>query len=143
ERKLAIRTYALGAATVLALAAGIVAIVLLLGLREDSATNEDVEALNERIGLVQQEAESAVEAQLSEVAGEVETLQQRVSRLADEGTATDRDIQVLEGDLDDLREQLVDLEDEVERTAQAAERAEQQAAESSNQADDDAADANP
>ena len=47
DRKLGIRTYALAAGIVLALAAAAVALVFALQLQEDSATNDDLQALKD------------------------------------------------------------------------------------------------
>lgn len=115
ERKLSLRTYAIGAATVLALAAAIVAIFLLMELRDESATTDEVQALRQQLGVVQQEAVAATEEQVTEISDRLQTLEQRVSRLADEQPTFQRELRVLEDDVDDLREQVLDLEDAVQQ----------------------------
>src|SRR5688500_2241646 len=52
DRKVGVRTYAGGAAVVLALAAGIVGVVLALSAKDESATKAEVEALREEIGTI-------------------------------------------------------------------------------------------
>ena len=69
DRKLGIRTYALGAAVVLALAAGIVGVVLAVGAKDDSATKDEVRALRDQVSSVSKEASQAAQddvASLSE-----------------------------------------------------------------------------
>ena len=46
DRRLGIRTYLLGAISVLGLAAGVVAVVFVLQLKQDAATKDDVDALS-------------------------------------------------------------------------------------------------
>lgn len=110
ERKLSIRTYAIGALAVLALAAGIVAIVLAMGAEEDAATKAELQDVREQLAAVEETASQAAQE-------DVRSLTQRISGLEDEiAVATEADqsveqkISVIEDDIQDLRDQIAELE---------------------------------
>ena len=119
ERKLGIRTYALGAAVVLALAAGAVALVFALQLREDSATTEELDALRNQLGVVEEEASAAAEEQVSELVDRVGSLEQQLSRINEDQTMSQRELGVVEDEISELRDQVLDLEADVESAAAA------------------------
>ena len=56
DRKLGVRTYVIGAIAILALAAAAVALVLLVQLKRDAATKDDVDAIQGQLSGVQQSA---------------------------------------------------------------------------------------
>jgi len=110
ERKLSIRSYAIGAIAVLGLAAGIVAIVLAMGAEEDAATKADLQDVREQLAAVEETASQAAQE-------DVQSLTQRISGLEDEiAAATQGDesaeqkLTVIEDDIQDLRDQIADLE---------------------------------
>lgn len=110
ERKLSIRTYAIGALAVLGLAAGIGAIVLAMGAEEDAATKAELQDVREQLAGVEETASQAAQ-------DDVRSLTQRISDLEDEiAAATEGDqsveqkISVVEDDIQDLRDQIADLE---------------------------------
>ena len=110
DRRLGTRFYALGAATVLALAAGIVAIVLVLGVKEDSATKSDLDDLREEVAGVERSASQAAEDELSALGDRVSQLESQVQGLRSDQTATDEEISVVQDDIEDLRNDIATLE---------------------------------
>jgi polyhydroxyalkanoate synthesis regulator phasin len=110
DRRLGIRTYAIGAAAVLALAAGIVGVVLAVNAKEESATQDEVQALRSDLRAVEQEAAAAAEEQVSELVDRVGTLERQVSRLSREQTMSGRELRAFEEEIDDLRDQIADLD---------------------------------
>jgi uncharacterized protein HemX len=111
DRKVGIRTYALGAAAILALAAGIVAVVLALQNQDDTTTvRDDVQALRTQIGAVDKSASQAAEEQVQALTGRLDQLENRIKALETEGRTSDQRLQVVEDDIDDLRNQISDLE---------------------------------
>ena len=110
DRKLGTRFYALGAATVLALAAGIVGIVLVLGVKEDSATNSDLDQLREELSGVEESASEAAEEEVSALGDRVSQLESQIQSLRSDQTSTDQEISVLQDDIADLRDDISALE---------------------------------
>jgi septal ring factor EnvC (AmiA/AmiB activator) len=111
DRKLGIRTYALAAAVVLALAAGIVGLVLTLQTQDDVNTLEDeLQGLRTQLGAVDKSASQAAEEEAQALTDRMDQLESRVSGLEDDRRTSDRRMQVVEDDIDDLRTQISDLE---------------------------------
>ena len=110
DRKLAIRTYALGAAAVLALAAGVVGIVLALGAEEDAATEADIQDVREQLASVEETASQAAEEDVESISQRISDLEDRVTRFSQEQSSVDQKISVLQDDIQDLRDQISDLE---------------------------------
>ena len=110
ERRLGIRTYALAAAGALALAAGIVALVLVLQTQEDSATDEDVQALREQLDDVERAASQAAEEDVQSLADRIDEVEGRVSSLEEDQRTREQELTVIEDDINDLRDQVSELE---------------------------------
>lgn len=110
DRKLGTRFYALGAATVLALAAGIVAIVLVLGVKDDSATKADLERLRDEVAGVEQSASQAAEEEVAALGDRVSQLESQLQALRSDQTSTDQEISVLQDDIEDLRTDVSSLD---------------------------------
>jgi uncharacterized protein HemX len=110
DRKLGTRFYALGAATVLALAAGIVGIVLVLGVKEDSATDTDLDELREEVSGVEQSASEAAQEEVAALGDRVSQLESQIQSLRSDQTSTDQEISVLQDDIADLRDDVTALE---------------------------------
>ena len=88
ERRLAIRTLALGAALVLALAAGIVGVVLALGAKDDSATKTEVSALRDQVQGVQQDAAKAAQQDIASISDRLDAIEGRLNTIGgDQRTA--------------------------------------------------------
>jgi septal ring factor EnvC (AmiA/AmiB activator) len=112
DRRLSTRTYAGGAALVLALAAAIVAIVLAVDARDNSARKNEVRRLEQQLAAVAEQAGASSETQQ-----DVESLGERVDGLEDEVdglSSSDREIEkrldVIEDDIEDLRQQISELD---------------------------------
>jgi polyhydroxyalkanoate synthesis regulator phasin len=110
DRKLGIRTYALGAAVVLALAAGIVGVVLAVGAKDDSATKDEVSALRDQIQSVSEEAVSSTQSDISALGDRLDALEARLTQVAN-GQRTDQsELDVAKSDIEELRNQINDLQ---------------------------------
>lgn len=110
ERKLGVRSYAGGAGIVLALAAGIVGVVLALSAKDESATKDELRELRDQVAEVSQEASAAAEEQVGTLADRVAALEDQVSSLSGDQTTIERELEVVQDDIDDLRNQISDLE---------------------------------
>src|SRR4051812_40417252 len=75
ERRVSVLTLALGAAVVLALAAGIVGIVLAVGAKDDSATKGEVTALKDQLQSVQQDTAKAAEQDLASISDRLDAIE--------------------------------------------------------------------
>ena len=84
----------------LALAAGIVAIVLVLGVKDDSATKSDLDQLRDEVAGVEQSASQAAEDDVAALGDRVSQLESQIQSLRSDQTATDREISVLQDDID-------------------------------------------
>lgn len=110
DRRLGVRTLAGGAALVLALAAGIVGVVLANSAKEDSATKDEVSALREEIGSVGRQASRAAEDDVATLSDRIDALESRVSTIASSQRTSDSEVEVAQDDIDELRDQIADLE---------------------------------
>jgi uncharacterized protein HemX len=110
DRKLGVRTYALGAALVLALAAGIVGVVLALSAKDESATKDEVRSLRDQVEAVQQEASEAAEEDVATITDQLDALEGRVNTIAGGQRTTESELSVVQDDIDDLRNQISGLE---------------------------------
>jgi uncharacterized phage infection (PIP) family protein YhgE len=123
DRKLSVRTYALGAATVLALAAAAVAIVLILQTQEDSATKSDLRDLRGELGAVEESATEAAAEDIESVSERLGRLEDQVSSLRSDQRTGEDELSVVQDDIDDIRKQINDLERSVADAADAADAA--------------------
>ena len=113
DRKLGIRTYALGAALVLSLAAAGVGLVLVLQLRDDAATKDDIQALIEQVSAVEDSAVAAAAEDVEAVGDRITQLEQRFATLQGDQTAGEQQVTALQNDITDLEEQIATLETDV------------------------------
>lgn len=109
DRKLGVRTYAGAAAIVLALAAGIVGVVLATSAKDESATTAEVEALRDEVEAVQQESSQAVQQDIETLNGRFDDLEAKVAALGTSQRTSESEISVIQGDIDELRQQISDL----------------------------------
>ncbi len=110
DRKVGLRTYLGLAAVILALATSAVAIILAIDARDNSADNDDLNAISERVNQLETGSTSdfdatafearltAIEDQLSEADG------------ASGGGDVSERLDVLESDIEELRDQISELE---------------------------------
>ena len=117
DRKLQTRFYALGAAAVLALAAGIVAVVLALGLQDDAATKRQLEELRDQVDNATQSASDAAQDDVADLGDRVSEIESQLEALRSDQGATQREISVVQDDIADLREQIDSVEQAQEDAA--------------------------
>ena len=110
ERRVSIRTLALGAAVVLALAAGIVGVVLALQAKDESATKAEVRALRDQVEAVQQETAKATEQNVATLNDRLDALEGRVNTIAGNQRTAESELSVVQDDIDELRSQISDLQ---------------------------------
>ena len=110
ERRLTVRSLALGAAVVLALAAGIVAVVLALEAKDDSATKSEVRSLRDQVEAVQQEAAKATEQNVADITERLDALEGRVNTIAGDQRTSESELSVVQDDIDELRDQISELQ---------------------------------
>ena len=110
DRKLGVRTAALGAGVVLALAAGIVGVVLALSAKDESATKDEVRAPRDQVEAVQQEAAEAAEEDVATPTEQLDALEGRVNTIASSQRTSESELSVVQDDIDDLRNQISGLE---------------------------------
>jgi septal ring factor EnvC (AmiA/AmiB activator) len=110
ERRLGVRSLALGAAVVLALAAGIVGVVLALGAKDESATKDEVATLRDQVEAVQQEAAKAAEQDVATLTDRLDAVEGRVNTIAGGQRTAESELSVVQDDIDELRDQIADLE---------------------------------
>lgn len=112
DRRLGTRTYAGAAAMVLSLAASIVAIVLAIDARDNSAGLDDLNRVETQLAESVNQGSAAGETALNEVnalSSRLSTLEDRVDELATIGDGAVQRIEVVEDDIADLRQQISDL----------------------------------
>jgi septal ring factor EnvC (AmiA/AmiB activator) len=120
DRKLQTRFYALGAATVLALAAGIVAVVLALGVQDDSATKGELSELRDEVDNATRSASNAAEDQVSDLDERLSEIEAELESLRSDQGATNQEISVVQDDIADLRDQIDAVEQAQDDAAAAA-----------------------
>jgi septal ring factor EnvC (AmiA/AmiB activator) len=106
DRKLGVRTYVGAAIAVLALAAAAVSLVLTLSLKQDAATNDDVQSLRDQITAVQQSASQAAQKDVQALDQRLTDLEAEVSRMSSGQTTTRRELRVVQDDIKELRSQV-------------------------------------
>ena len=106
DRKLQTRFYALAAAAVLALAAGIVAVVLALGVQDDSATKAQLEELRDQVDNATQSASDAAQDDVADLDERLSEIESQLESLRSDQSATSREISVVQDDVADLRDQI-------------------------------------
>jgi len=109
DRRLGVRFYALAAAAILALASGITALVLALGLEEDSATKADVKRLRDQVAGVERSTSEAAQESAAELDERVSGLEVQLRSLRSDQSSTERELSVAQDDVADLRRQISEL----------------------------------
>lgn len=112
ERRLGTRTYAGAAALVLTLAAAIVALVMAIDSRENSATQEQVRGIERQLGLVAEDAGAFddVQGEVETLSGELDALEQQVEQFSGVERSIEDRLEVIEDDIEALRRQISDLD---------------------------------
>ena len=113
DRRLGIRTLALGLAVVLALAAGIVGVVLAKDAKDNSATKDEVASLRDQVSASTKEASQSTQDTIGEINDRIEALEGRVATIASSQRTSDSELDVAKDDIEELRGQITDLQNEV------------------------------
>jgi len=132
DRKLQTRFLALGAAAVLALAAGIVAIVLALGVQDDSATKSGLAELRDEVDQASRSASTAAQDDLTELDDRLSEIEDQIEGIRSDQSGANRQFSVVQDDIADLRDQV----DAAQQAADDAQEAADQAADDAAAADD-------
>jgi uncharacterized protein HemX len=106
DRRLGLRTYVLGAAALLALAAAVVALVLVLQLKRDAATESDVNSLKGQLSGVQRSAANAAQRSVQSLNRRLTALEGRVNRLSSGQATSRRELKVAQDDIKELRREI-------------------------------------
>jgi hypothetical protein len=106
DRKLGVRTYVAAAVGVLALAAAAAALVIALTLKQDAATNDDVNSLREQLSSVEASAAQQAQKNVRSLDQRLTDLEGKVSQLSTDQTTTKRELQVIQDDIRELRTQV-------------------------------------
>jgi septal ring factor EnvC (AmiA/AmiB activator) len=120
DRKLSTRFYALGAAAVLALAAGIVAVVLALGVQDDSATKAQLTELRDQVDNATKSASDAAQDDVAELDARLGEVESQIEQIQGAQSASTRELSVVQDDVADLREQIDAVEQAQDDAAAAA-----------------------
>ena len=100
------RTYVGAAIAVLALAAAAVSLVLTLSLKQDAATNDDVQSLRDQITAVQQSASQAAQKGVQALDQRLTALEAEVNRMSTGQATTRRELKVVQDDIKELRSEV-------------------------------------
>ena len=100
------RTYVGAAIAVLALAAAAVGLVLTLSLKQDAATDDDVQSLRDQISAVEQSASEAAQEDVQALERRLTELEDEVNRISTGQTTTRRELKVVQDDIKELRSQV-------------------------------------
>ncbi|MFN8150604.1 MAG: hypothetical protein U0R24_05700 [Solirubrobacterales bacterium] len=110
DRKVGLRTYLGLAAVILALATSAVAIVLAIDARDNSADNDDLNAISERVN--QLESGSTADFDATAFEARLTAIEDQLSQ-ADDASGGGGDVaerlDVLESDIEELRDQISEL----------------------------------
>jgi septal ring factor EnvC (AmiA/AmiB activator) len=120
DRKLQTRFYALAAAVVLALAAGIVAVVLALGVQDDSATKGELQELRDQVDNATKSASAAAEDDVADLDDRLAEIESQLESLSSDQSTTNKEVSVVQDDIADLRDQIDAVEQAQEDAAAAA-----------------------
>jgi vacuolar-type H+-ATPase subunit I/STV1 len=110
DRRLKVRTYAGMVIAVLALAAGIVALIIAMQTKDDSATESELQDVREQVASLEESAGQVTDEDLDAVTERVSALEDRIGALTEDRSSTEQQISVIEDDIQDLRDQIADLE---------------------------------
>jgi uncharacterized protein HemX len=103
DRKLGVRTYVGAAIAVLALAAAAVGLALTLSLKQDAATDEDIQSLRDQIAAVELSASQAAQKDVQELDKRLAEVQAQVNKLDTGQTTARRELKVVQDDIKELR----------------------------------------
>ena len=120
DRKLQTRFYALAAASVLALAAGIVAVVLALGVEDDSASKNELSELRDQVDEASRSASDAAKDSVSDLDGRLSEIESQIEAIRSDQSGSGRELSVVQDDIADLRDQVEAAQQTADDAAEAA-----------------------
>jgi hypothetical protein len=106
DRRLALRTYVVAAIAVLALAAAAVGLALTLSLKQEAATDDDIQSLRDQISAVGQSASQAAQEDVQALDRRLTELESEVNRISAGRTTIRRELKVVQDDIKELRSQV-------------------------------------
>jgi uncharacterized protein HemX len=106
DRKLGLRTYVGAALAALALAAAAVALVLTLSVKRDSVSQGELDALRDQLSVVELSATRAAESDVKSLNQRLADIEAEVDRLSTQQKTSDRELQVVQDDIEELRSQV-------------------------------------
>lgn len=111
DRKVGTRTYAGAAALVLALATAIVAVVLAVDARENSAGKGEVSRLEQQVASLTESAEATADAEedIDALSARLDSVEDELGALSSSSDRVEKQLEVIEDDIEDLRRQISDL----------------------------------
>lgn len=110
ERRLAVRTYIGAALAVLALATAAAALVIAMDVRDDSATDADVQNLREELTGVRETAAEAAQEDVQEITASLRDLEDQIGRTRDQQRTLRNELSVAQEEIQDLRDEIADLQ---------------------------------
>jgi septal ring factor EnvC (AmiA/AmiB activator) len=110
ERKLNIRTIAIGVIAVLALAGAIYGIVLARDTDKNAATEAQLEDVREELAAVSDTASEAAQDDVRSIEERISALEEDLAAATQGDQKTEQQISVLQDDIQDLRDQIAELE---------------------------------
>ena len=112
DRRIGTRTYAGAALLVIALATAIVAIVLAVDARDNSADNEDLNRISDQVTEISAAAGLAQTTQddVDALEGRISSIEDQLAGVSTSGGDADKRLSVVEDDIEELRQQISDLE---------------------------------
>ncbi len=104
----------------LALAAGIVAVVLALGVQDDSATKAQLTELRDQVDNATKSASDAAQDDVAELDARLAEVESQIEQIQGAQSASTRELSVVQDDVADLREQIDAVEQAQDDAAAAA-----------------------
>ena len=120
DRKLGVRSIAGALAMVLALAAGIIGVVLATSAKDESATKAEVRAISDKVAAFQKQAATAAQDDLATLSDRLDALDARVSTIASSQRTSDSQLNVVQDDIDELRSDVNDAQSSASDAQEAA-----------------------
>ena len=119
DRKLSTRSYAGGAALILALAAAIVAIVMAVDARDNSASKDELTQIRQELSALEEleNRNEQLSTEVTDLGTRLDGVESQVGAASDADKGIEDRLGVVEDDIEDLREQISTLETDVDSAA--------------------------
>lgn len=122
DRKLSTRSYAGGAALILALAAAIVAIVMAIDARDNSASKDELVQIRQELSALEEleNRNEQLSTEVTDLGTRLDGVESEVGAAGDADKAVEDRLGIVEDDIEDLREQISTLESDIDSADAAA-----------------------